>query len=54
MSVYPMRVTPPSVVVTWSLTVPATLPPAAAARSTTTEPGFRLATMPASMRVGAW
>ena len=36
------------------MTVPATLPPAAAAKSTTTEPGLRLATMPASIRVGAF
>ena len=54
MSVYPMSVTPPSVLTTSSRTVPVTLPPAAAARSTTTEPGLSFATMSPSMRLGAF
>ena len=44
-----MIVTPLSVTTAWSLTVPSTLPPLAAAMSTITLPGFIEATMSAVM-----
>ena len=42
-----MIVTPLGVTIAWSLTVPSTLPPLAAAMSTTTLPDFMLATISA-------
>ena len=48
-----MIVTPLSVDTLWSVTVPSTLPPLAAAMSTITEPGFIAATVSAVMSVGA-
>ena len=48
-----MIVTPLSVTTAWSLTVPSTLPPLAAAMSTITLPGFIEATMSAVMMRGA-
>ena len=48
-----MIVTPLSVTTTWSVTVPSTLPPLAAAMSTITLPGFIEATISAVMSRGA-
>ena len=48
-----MIVTPLSVTIAWSLTVPSTLPPLAAAMSTITLPDFIEATMSAVMMRGA-
>ena len=48
-----MIVTPLSVTIAWSLTVPSTLPPLAAAMSTMTLPDFIEATMSAVMMRGA-
>ena len=52
-SVYPRIVTPPGVTTFWPATLPATLPPFAAAMSTTTVPGFIEATIASVNRRGA-
>mmetsp|Transcript_28588 Transcript_28588/g.48630 ORF Transcript_28588/g.48630 Transcript_28588/m.48630 type:complete len:293 (+) Transcript_28588:2501-3379(+) len=53
-SVWPMMVTPLGVVTTSSTLVPAMLPPASAAKSTQTLPGFSISTMCCSINNGAF